>query len=495
MAPCGPRYLWFMLHRRSLVLLPLLCATVLIAQRGPDAIVETKTFHVPGQGERVDVIISTMGYSVDMATNAHGFELAKVEAITIIERNGAIVDYRKTVVDGPETHDSISPDFVHMESFLLQPGDHSLSVELRDLVRGDTTGSRLPAQPLPVGAIGHGIAFSDILLASRIQPSEDARIARSGYEVLPFTSNYYPAEVKNLAFYAEVYNAPAALNGDSVYVLSYQLEGFEDHEVFGAFKKVQRMRAAEVSPVLAQWDISALPSGNYLLVLEARDRSGASLGRREQLIQRNNPIQYTLTDDIPLGHTFADVYTDADTLADDLRSMRPIASLLERKIIDDRYKDKDLDLMKRFLYTFWYNRSGPDAEAAWQRYHKEVVKVNQLYGCRNKRGFDTDRGYVHLKYGAPNTIMDRANEVDCYPYQIWHYYRAGKYTNRRFVFYLPELVGDCYELIHSEVPGEVQNSRWNQIIHVRNNAMNNVDPQKVNTLGGERALEFYDNPR
>jgi hypothetical protein len=121
--------------------------------------------------------------------------------------------------------------------------------------------------------------------------------------------------------------------------------------------------------------------------------------------------------------------------------------------------------------------------------------VNALYGTRNKPGYNTDRGYVHLKYGAPNSIVDRPNDTDAYPYQIWHYYRAGKYTNRRFVFYQPELVGDDYELIHSEVPGEVQNSRWNQIIHSRNNSMNNVDPQKVNTMSGERALELYNDPR
>lgn len=34
------------------------------------------------------------------------------------------------------------------------------------------------------------------------------------------------------------------------------------------------------------------------------------------MIQRNNPIEFSLTDDTPLGHTFVDVFTDADTLAD-----------------------------------------------------------------------------------------------------------------------------------------------------------------------------------
>jgi hypothetical protein len=45
------------------------------------------------------------------------------------------------------------------------------------------------------------------------------------------------------------------------------------------------------------------------------------------------------------------------------------------------------------------------------------------------------------------------------------------------------------------VPGEIQNPRWNQVLHSRNVAMPNVDPQGVNNSSGERTLEFYNMPR
>jgi hypothetical protein len=45
------------------------------------------------------------------------------------------------------------------------------------------------------------------------------------------------------------------------------------------------------------------------------------------------------------------------------------------------------------------------------------------------------------------------------------------------------------------VPGEVQNPRWNQILHSRNVPMPNVDPQNVNNASGERANEFFEMPR
>ena len=34
--------------------------------------------------------------------------------------------------------------------------------------------------------------------------------------------------------------------------------------------------------------------------------------------------------------------------------------------------------------------------------------------------------------------MDQPHDSDGYPYQIWHYYRAGKYSDKRFIFYLPD---------------------------------------------------------
>ncbi len=153
-----------------------------------------------------------------------------------------------------------------------------------------------------------------------------------------------------------------------------------------------------------------------------------------------------------------------------------------------------MDLMRRFFYSFWANR-GTDPEAAWRAYAAEVVKVNKLFGCRVQKGYQTDRGMVYLKYGPPNTMMDRMNEMDAYPYTIWHYYRAGRFTNRRFVFYQPDLISQCLVLLHSEVPGEIQNPRWNQVLHSRNVAAPNVDPMKVDTQSGERANEFFQMPR
>ena len=460
-------------------------------------VVETKVFHDPGRGPRVEVNMAVMAGTMEVLENERGFRYSRIEAVTIVEQNGVIKAFSKVELAGQERTDTLSVDLVHQEIFHLPSGMYDLYVEVRDLNSTDTTATRYQA-PLAVGSLGEGVQISDILLAERFDPAEGAPGGKYGYIAVPLISDYYPSSITNLSFYLEVYGTDRYFGLDSMYLLSYQLENFENRAVHGSFRRVQRVRAKVVEPVIAEFDIADLPSGNYLLAVEVRDRKGDLVGRREQFIQRNNPKQFSYDlqsmEKVDISGSFVGAFTNVDSLVEHIRSLRPIADPLERKIIDDRWKDRDMDLMKRFFYSFWVNRS-PDPDLAWKEYREQVVKVNKLFSCRVLKGYETDRGYVYLKFGAPNSMMDRFNEMDAYPYSIWHYYRAGKYTNRRFVFYQASLANNCLELLHSEVPGEVANPRWNQIIHSRNVPMQNVDPRRVNSASGERTEEFYELPR
>ncbi len=485
---------------RTLAILPLLLITTLATdplRASVEVVVETKTFHIPGKGPRVEVNMAFMGGTMAVSTNERGFRQSRVEVLTIIEKDGAIVDFTKTIVEGEEHLDSLDMDLLHQEFFDLMPGDHTLTLEVRDLHSLDEPVVHFKA-PLAIGSLPAGISISDVLFAERIEQAQEGEISKYGYRAIPLISDYYPRTISTLNFYAEVYGTEEVFGADEMYLLSYQLENMEKGSVVGAFKRNIRAKARAVEPVMASFDIASLPSGNYLLAIEVRDQKGDLVARGDRMFQRNNPVRFDYDlqamDEIDLSNTFAGAFTSPDTLAEFIRCLRPIADPLERKIIDDRWKDRNEEHMKRFFYSFWANRS-TDPELAWKDYREQVIKVNRLFGCRLLQGFETDRGYVFLKYGAPNSMMDRLNEMDASPYSIWHYYRAGRYTNRRFVFYQPELASNCMELIHSEVPGEVNNPRWNQIIHGRNNAFRNVDVMPVEQISGERAREFFDLPR
>ena len=53
----------------------------------------------------------------------------------------------------------------------------------------------------------------------------------------------------------------------------------------------------------------------------------------------------------------------------------------------------------------------------------------------------------------------------------------------------------CMQLLHSEVPGEVNNPQWNYMLHVRTQAPPGVQATQPSTLESDRVLEFYNDPR
>ena len=132
-----------------------------------------------------------------------------------------------------------------------------------------------------------------------------------------------------------------------------------------------------------------------------------------------------------------------------IKCLSPISTRMESNIIDKKSEKINDTLKRQFLYSFWYNRQPNNPELAWQKYKAEVAKTDQLFATKVRRGYQTDMGRIFLKYGPPNTITDRPNEPSAYPYQIWHYYKIGKFNNKRFIFYKPDLGSDEYVTLHS----------------------------------------------
>ncbi|MCU0360921.1 MAG: hypothetical protein MUF75_09425, partial [Bacteroidia bacterium] len=93
-------------------------------------------------------------------------------------------------------------------------------------------------------------------------------------------------------------------------------------------------------------------------------------------------------------------------------------------------------------------------------------------------------------------------EPNTFPYEIWQYYRTtdastGRYySNRKFVFVNRALGDDCHQLIHSDMPGEFNNPRWQFDITRRNNeGKADLENQTPNGTQFNQFNEIYSNPR
>jgi GWxTD domain-containing protein len=158
-----------------------------------------------------------------------------------------------------------------------------------------------------------------------------------------------------------------------------------------------------------------------------------------------------------------------------LGSILPITKAAENRNIRDLLKSKDIGSIRKYLQAFWLQTAPTDAYTAWIKYKQQVLYVQGLYKTNFQQGYETDRGRVYLQYGAPSTTNVKEGSPSEYPYEVWFYNKIGKFSNRRFIFYNPDLTNNAFRLLHSDLIGEVKNPGWSQVLSRRNTVNGTVD--------------------
>ena len=248
-------------------------------------------------------------------------------------------------------------------------------------------------------------------------------------------------------------------------------------------------------------DISNLPSGNYYLVLEARNRNNEIVGYNQFFFQRSNSnyqIDNSALATINPENVFSGNIDNIDTIKEYIRTLSPISSQVENDYANNLLKTDDLQTLQQYFYSFWASRNQLSPQVEWENYYVQVKRVNASFTAQRVKGYQTDRGRIFLKYGAPDRIVQNYFEPDAYPYEIWHYYTLANQRNKKFVFMTKDIVTNDFQLIHSDAVGELNNSRWTTEIYSRTSTMyfdqGVDDPYKPDTYGDD-AQDYFDNPR
>ena len=330
-------------------------------------------------------------------------------------------------------------------------------------------------------------------------------LSKSGYDLVPYVSKYYPSNFNTLSFYAEIYNVNLVLPDSEKYLVTYFIEDFDTKEKLNSFSNFSKYTAAKVSSLLYSFSIEKLRTGNYNVCIEVRNRENSLLAERKLFFQRNNPEKGEALDDLSqlsLEKTFVKNYTNRDSLAILIDCLRPIASVAEVNYSENQLNSGDIEMMKRFFFSFWQRRNPANPEQEWIAYKEKVDETNRLFSTsiRNKKGFASDRGRVYLKYGSPTIRSISDHEPTAYPYEIWQYDKTTDgQTNRRFVFYCPYSGSNDFRLIHSDARGETYDARWRFKIDDRNTNIpgkNNLDKEIIDDNSyGRQVDDLYKNPR
>lgn len=458
------------------------------------------TFYSPTEGPYIETYLTIDANSVVFAKNDSGDFQSTIQVTLIFRKGDVISDFKKIDLMSPVVKDTSSLDFsfTDQQRFLLPEGNYVVEIQLMDKNIKDakpykTTESLTISFPNDKASVS-GIEFVD----SYKKTVGENVLSKNGYDLVPLSVNFFPQSDSTLTFYAEVYNSAKSFAEADKFMIRYYLEAYESAKVQDAFAKVRVEKAKPVIVILDEFNIAKLPSGNYDLVIEIRDKDNNIVSYNKAFFQRSNPvITYNLASmsAIEVPNSFMSAFANEDTLKDYIKSLYPISTEMEKGFASQHLKTANLETLQKFFYNFWLNRNSIDPAAAWNKYLLEVEKVNKAYGTGIRKGYETDRGRVYLEYGPPNQITQSAIEPQAYPYEIWHYYTLNTQKNRKFVFYCTNSASNDFTLLHSDAFGELNDPQWKIKLSRFDTFNPNFDQIDVPDYFGDKSDEYFKNPR
>lgn len=457
------------------------------------------TFDVPGQSPYLESYLNVVGNTVKFIPAENNFLKGQIEIQWIIKSGEKIVHVDKYNLISPDVkeNDSLIPDFIDQQRLKLEKGTYDIELSIRD--KNSNAKETTMKQKISIGFPVDTISISDIeFIESYTKTNETGKFSKSGYNVIPFVHAFYPKEMTNIKFYSEIYRSDISPADD--YLVRYFISNKEKKQVVENFIVSVKQSPKSINVLMGDFDITNLPSGNYNLNIEIRNKKNELIAYNQAFFQRSNernkPLVTADISAINVSNTFVASFINKDSLIDYIACLYPISAMLETEIAENQMKNADIQSMQQYVYYFWSKRNSEDPEKAWIDYKKEVKKVNAAYSTRISKGYDTDRGRVYLQYGPPNTMMEAKDEPSTYPYEIWQYYTLKNQSNRKFVFFTNERSSNDYRLLHSDAIGEVQEPSWELMLHSRMQQFGiDLDQEKSIDTYGSRTKDIFANPR
>jgi len=488
------------MKRSYLLLIALLCCLTSLQAKNIRAYLNYTIFNLPEKGPYIETYLSVSGSSVIYQMKEPGKFQGTIEVTFVFRQQDEIKEFDKYQLLSPEVSDTASIDFnfLDQQRYFIPEGDYDMEIIISDVNAGKKPFNAI--QPVSIKFEMEAMCFSGIQLVENVTYSDKQNIlTKGGYDLVPMVYNFYPESFTKLIYYTEIYNSDKIIGLGEKFLVTSQIRSFETSNPMKDFVSYKRMDTKPVVPILNEYDISKLPSGNYELVIEARDKKNELIASNVLFFQRSNPnIQFNMADlaAIDINATFANRITSLDTLREYVQCLAPIATEIEKTFIYRQSKDADLITNQQFFYNFWTTRDLYNPELAWKNYYDLVVIVNSAYKTQIQKGYETDRGRVYLKYGPPNIISESYNEPSSYPFEIWHYYELGtNQRNKKFVFYTTDLITNNFKLLHSDAIGEISNYKWQVFLNSRWYDPYNIDEGQVPNIYGSEADDYWLNPR
>lgn len=315
----------------------------------------------------------------------------------------------------------------------------------------------------------------------------------SGGRSIPLCANFLDDAQRTLYYNAELYNAGAEQMKPSVYPVIRRVRlSKKPNEVFLPDPVVtDTFLTAVPAAVSGAIPIGRLLSGNYYLNISIEDKYSSPIASRSMFIQRMNThpdkeevapktMKEVMNDTamekitvLNLDKTFLAKY-NMQQLRSILKMLLPVADPMQTNTINGFLKKPDEMYIKHFIYNYFQDKNQKDPSKAWQEYSEKVIEVNKKFSANGNAGYETDRGFIYLRYGKPTDIITVTGESGSLPYEIWQYNVLAQFNNKKeianalFLFYRRGQAMSDYLLLHSTVGGELVNPAWRNYLFTGN---------------------------
>ena len=442
----------------------------------------------------IELYIQVIGNTVKYREE-NGLKQAKVDFTVLIKQGDKIVNFDKFTLTGPKSKNI--KDFIGIRRFKVKKGEYILDIVAKDVY--DENNIFKYNNSFSVDLNENDICISDIQLLAKIKKSNESNnpFVKNGYYLEPVLFHYLPKGIDTLGLYLELYNLNKTKNEKYVVLTvnkGFKNDGFNTQII----KQKIDIENKTIYPVLTKMSIKGLQSGNYHLKVDLFSDKNQLLASKYTNFQRSNPVENAKSNYASTGfkNSFANKMTE-DSIYYSLKAMVPLMESSNSVSINNIISSKNTKAARYFLWRYWYDKNNIDPAGAYSEYMKYAKAVDKKFRSQLGYGFETDRGYIYLKYGMPSEIITRESEPTAPPYEIWFYDRIEQDDQRRvkFIFYIPSLAHNDFVLLHSNCRGEKKNPTWFYELYSKRNDSNvrNVKQSQIESFYEELKNSFDNN--
>lgn len=214
-----------------------------------------------------------------------------------------------------------------------------------------------------------------------------------------------------------------------------------------------------------QVDLDGLPEGRYTLQVLV-SLNGKTTERSAEFVMA--PLEATLLADtaaVSRNRMTDEGYFGAMSEAQLDTAAAPLVLIAKSREMR-AYPTLSVAAKRRFLADFWAKRDGSPGTARneeRERFYGAIAYANEAYRVgrgKQELGWQTDRGRVYTRYGAPDDILRRVPTGQAPPYEVWRYTRGRP----KFYIFADRTGIGGYNLIHTNDLQETGIPTWRDII-------------------------------